>query len=90
MVDASFIVDRVHEVLPEARVYPTDLTGGGDHWHAVVVDPSFEGLRSFKRQRVVLEPFKPHIKTDVVHALDLVCLTPEEHARKEAERAEGG
>lgn len=86
MVEATFIVDRVHEVLPEARVYPTDLTGGGDHWHAVVVDPAFEGMRSFKRQRLVIEPFKPHIQTDVVHALDLVCLTPREYEERQAQQ----
>lgn len=88
MVDKQFIERLVHEVLPGAEVEPTDLTGGGDHWHVVVVDPTFEGMRSFKRQRLVMEPFKPHIRTDVVHALDLVCLTPEEKREREAQ-AEG-
>ena len=83
MVDAAFIRDRVHEVLPQADVLATDLTGGGDHWHVVVVDASFEGQRSFRRQRMVMEPFKPHIQSDVVHALDLVCLTPAERAERQ-------
>lgn len=85
MVDAAFMERLVHEALPDAQVHPTDLTGGGDHWHVIVVDPSFEGLRSFKRQRIVMEPFKPYIADDVVHALDLVALTPEEYAARKAE-----
>lgn len=88
MVQPSFIVETVRSILPEAEVHPTDLTGGGDHWHVVVVDPSFEGERTFKRQRRVMEPFKPFIRDDSVHALDLVTLTPEEWRERQA--ASGG
>ncbi|MBW3583085.1 MAG: BolA/IbaG family iron-sulfur metabolism protein [Euryarchaeota archaeon] len=83
MVEASFIIGLVHKALPEAEVHPEDMTGTGDHWHVVVVDPSFEGLRTFKRQRVVMEPFKAYIASDVVHALDLVTLTPDEFAARQ-------
>lgn len=86
MVDKAFITRLVHEVLPEAEVEAIDFTGGGDHWHVVVVDPSFEGMRSFRRQRLVMEPFKPHIRTEEVHALDLVCLTPEEGKNRQEQQ----
>lgn len=80
MVDAAFIAATVRQALPGARVEATDLTGGGDHWRAVVVDARFEGMRPLARQRLVLEPFKPHIASNAVHALDLVCKTPAEAA----------
>ncbi|MEA3143878.1 MAG: hypothetical protein QOG31_1202 [Thermoplasmata archaeon] len=81
MVDAAFIAATVRQALPGAHVEATDLTGGGDHWRALVVDARFEGLRPLARQRLVLEPFKPHIASNVVHALDLVCKTPAEAAK---------
>lgn len=84
MVDAAFIQGLVHEVLPQATVRPTDLTGGGDHWHVVIVDDAFAGLRTFQRQRIVMEPFKPHLLSGSVHALDLATLTPEEFKEKGA------
>ncbi len=78
MADAAAIVSLVHQVLPDAQVHPTDLTGGGDHWHCVVIDEAFDGLRPLQRQRIILDAFKPHIASGVVHALDLKCLTPPE------------
>lgn len=80
MVDAAFIVATVRRALPDARVEAIDLTGGGDHWRARVVDARFEGLRPLARQRLVLEPFKAHLASNAVHALDLVCRTPAEDA----------
>ncbi len=68
----------IKTVVPDAVVHPTDLNGGGDHWHVVIVAASFAGQRSFQRQRPVLAAFTPHIQSGVVHALDLKCITPEE------------
>lgn len=82
MVDAQFMTDAVQSAVADAEVHATDLNGGGDHWHVVVVTDSFEGLRSFQRQKVVLEPFKPLIASGVVHALDLKCMTPAEKEEK--------
>lgn len=82
MVDAAFMAATVHAVVPGAEVHATDLNGGGDHWHCVVVDASFEGLRSFQRQKVVLAAFKALIADGTVHALDLKCMTPAEVAEK--------
>ena len=78
----DLITDTIRGVVPDADVHPTDLTGGGDHWHVVVVAPSFEGQRSFQRQRPILSAFTPHIQSGVVHALDLKCITPAELQEK--------
>lgn len=72
----------IHQALPSARVKAKDTTGTGDHWHVVVVDDAFEGLMPVKRQRLVMEPFKPLIAEDTVHALDLVAVTPAEAAER--------
>ena len=39
-----------------------------------VISPTFEGMRPL--QRPILNHFKPHIAANVVHALDLKCMTP--------------
>ena len=78
MVQTDFMTATVHEAVPDADVHATDLTGGGDHWHCVVVSPAFEGQRPLQRQRAVLAAFKPAIDDGRVHALDLKCLTPQE------------
>ena len=74
----TFLRDTIVGVVPDADIHPTDLTGGGDHWHVVVVAASFEGQRSFQRQRPILAAFTPHIQSGLVHALDLKCITPAE------------
>ena len=78
MVDAAFIETTIRAVLPHAKVVATDLTGGGDHWHAVVSDAAFTGLRPLARQRLVLAAFTELIEANIVHALDLRCLAPGE------------
>ena len=85
MVDADWMRQTVRTAVPDAEVHPTDLTGGGDHWHVVVVSPTFEGQRSFQRQRHILAAFTPYIHGAAVHALDLKCITP-----TELEREHGG
>ena len=82
MVDAAFIERLVHEALPGAKVRATDTTGTGDHWHVVIIDPSFAGERTFQRQKRVMPPFKAYLADNTVHALDLVTLTPEEATRR--------
>lgn len=78
----EFITETVRSVVPDAEVHPVDLNGGGDHWFCVVVSPSFDGERSFRRQRPILEAFAPHFRSGVVHALDIKCLTPQELQEK--------
>lgn len=78
-----FLIETIRSVVPDAEVHATDLNGGGDHWHVVIVAASFEGQRSFQRQRPVLAAFTPHIQSGLVHALDLKCITPAELQEKD-------
>ncbi len=82
MVQAAWMKQALLAVVPDADVHPTDLTGGGDHWHVVLVAASFEGQRSFQRQKPILAAMTPYFQTGAVHALDLKCITPTELADK--------
>ncbi|MGB1697400.1 MAG: BolA/IbaG family iron-sulfur metabolism protein [Thermoplasmatota archaeon] len=75
------LADIIQSVVPDAEVHATDL-GGGDHWYVVAIAASFEGQRSFQRQRPIMAAFAPHFQTGAIHALDLKCLTPAELAEK--------
>ena len=85
MVDAEWVEAEVRKIYPTAEIAATDLTGNGDHWFVKVVDPLFEGMRPLPRQRPILSHFKQFIQSNVVHALDLKCWTPEQEKEKEGD-----
>ena len=72
------MVEEVLKVVPDAQVEASDLHGSGDHFHVRVISESYEGVRPLQRQRPILNHFKPHIAQNIVHALDLKCMTPEQ------------
>ncbi len=84
MPDAKWMDSKVREVLPLSEITVTDLTGGGDHFHLLVIDSSFEGMRTLHRQRVILSAFKGSIP-NIVHALDIKALTPLESKTTEVD-----
>lgn len=47
------IVAAVQSALPDAIIRLEDLTGGQDHWSAVVISDAFEGQASIQRHRSV-------------------------------------
>jgi acid stress-induced BolA-like protein IbaG/YrbA len=76
MVATAWVEDEVRSVVPDAEVECIDLNNTGDHFHVRVIAASFEGMRPLQRQKMILDHFKPHIASNVVHALDLRCMTP--------------
>jgi acid stress-induced BolA-like protein IbaG/YrbA len=78
MVTEEWMSEEVLKVVPDADVEVSDLHGSGDHFHVRVISPSYEGVRPLQRQKPILNHFKPHIASNVVHALDLRCMTPEQ------------
>ena len=72
------MVEEVLKVVPDAQVEASDLHGSGDHFHVRVISQSYEGVRPLQRQRPILNHFKPYIAQNIVHALDLKCMTPEQ------------
>ena len=75
MNQTEWIEAEVRKVWPDAQVEcPISTTPGTTSMCAI--SPSFEGMRPLKRQKPILDHFKPHIASGVVHALHLRCMTP--------------
>ena len=78
MVTEQWVVDEVLKVVPSADVSVTDLHKSGDHFHVRVISDSYQGVRPLQRQKPILNHFKPYISQNIVHALDLKCMTTEQ------------
>ena len=72
------IVDRIMSAYPDAKVTVSDMTGGGDHWQAVIVTSAFEGMSRLQRQRGVYAALG-ELMHGPIHALTFKTLTPEQH-----------
>jgi stress-induced morphogen len=79
MITAEDLTARLKAAFPDARVTLTDLTGGLDHWQAVIVSAAFEGLNPVARHRRVYAALAEEMKGPI-HALTLTALTPSEPA----------
>lgn len=71
------LVQIIEKALPGAQVLARDLTGGGDHYEAVVVCSAFEGLSTLKRHRAVLDALAEVLKGPL-HAFTFKTYTPQE------------
>ncbi len=73
--------DRIRELieagLTDARV---EVNGDGRHFQALIVTPDFEGKPLIKRHRMVYDLLQEHIDSDVLHAISMRTLTPEQWA----------
>jgi stress-induced morphogen len=67
---------RIEAAIPEARAEVEDWTGGGDHFRATVVSPSFAGLSRIQQHRLVMDVFAGEIGGPI-HALSVKTETPE-------------
>lgn len=70
MPDANEIKSRIEAAIPGARAEVEDWTGGGDHFRATVVAPTFEGLSRIEQHRLVYDVFGNEIGGPI-HALSL-------------------
>jgi stress-induced morphogen len=61
---------RIETAIPGAHVEVTDLTGGGDHFRAIVVAPEFQSLSRIEQHRRVYSVFGAEIGGPI-HALSL-------------------
>ena len=86
MVTEQWVVDEVLKVVPSADVSVTDRHKIGDHFHVRIISSDYEGTRPLQRQKPILNHFKQFIEQNIVHALDLKCMTPEQ-ASKSGETA---
>lgn len=71
------ITKTVQAKIPGSEVYARDLTGEGNHFEAVVVASSFEGLSRLARHRLVLGAFE-QAWDGPLHAFTFKTMTPQE------------
>jgi len=76
-ITAEEIRSLILQAIPDARVQVRDTTGGGDHYEALVVSPSFVGKNKVNRHRMVYGALQDAM-VQRIHALALTTLTPEE------------
>jgi len=72
---------KIQQALPSAHVEVKDLTGGGDHFEALVVTPEFEGRSLVERHQVVYRALGDAMRQRV-HALTLKTLTPSQYQQR--------
>ncbi|MCW8872724.1 MAG: BolA/IbaG family iron-sulfur metabolism protein [Xanthomonadales bacterium] len=74
-MDSATIEQMIHKGLPDSQV---QVSGDdGVHFEARVISPSFEGLPTLKRHRMVYATLGPLMGNEI-HALGLRTLTPAE------------
>lgn len=83
-ITADEITQLIVQGIPDAEVKIRDLTGGGDHYEALVIAASFAGKMKVARHRMVYGSLQDAM-VERIHALKLSTLTPEE---AEAEAAQ--
>jgi stress-induced morphogen len=81
------IQSLIFKAIPDAQVNIREMTGGGDHYEAVIVSPSFTGKTKVNRHRMVYGALQDAM-VQRIHALALTTLTPEE-LQKEQEQTSG-
>jgi stress-induced morphogen len=77
-MDPSEIETMIARAIPGAKVEVRDYTGGGDHFEALVVSPSFEGKGLVERHQLVYKALGDAMRVQV-HALTLKTLTPAQY-----------
>ena len=66
----------IEEAVPNATVFVLDPNHDGQHFEAIVVSPSFEGLLLVKQHQMVLKALT-NAFAGSVHALALKTFTPQ-------------
>lgn len=77
MITPSQVESMIKAGLPDAIVQIQDLTGGGDHYQAVVVSAKFEGKSLVQQHQLVYGALKQAMATEEIHALALKTYTPQ-------------
>ena len=82
MITAEEIQARIEAGIEGAKATLTDL-GGGNHWSALVISPSFEGKGLVARHQMVYATVRDKMlpQDESIHALQLKTQTPTEVAK---------
>ncbi|GAB4151499.1 MAG: BolA family transcriptional regulator [Cyanobacteria bacterium J069] len=76
MISPSQVESMIKAAMPDAQVQIQDLTGGGDHYQAVVVSTAFEGKSLIQQHQLVYQAVNQAMASEAIHALSLKTYTP--------------
>ena len=79
-MEADAVKTLIETGIPGAKVEVVDTTGTKDHFSAVVISPSFDGLSLVEQHQSVYKAVGNHM-TREIHALQLKTYSPEQWAK---------
>lgn len=77
MVKPEQVEAMIKAEITDAEVQIRDLTGGGDHYEAIVISSQFSGKSLVKQHQIVYGALKQAMASEAIHALALKTYTPE-------------
>ena len=77
MPSAQELKQRIEAAIPGAAAEVEDLTGGGDHFRAVIVSDTFAGRSRLDQHRMVYDVFGEEVGGPI-HALSITTQTGRE------------
>ncbi|WAS04650.1 BolA/IbaG family iron-sulfur metabolism protein [Gloeomargaritales cyanobacterium VI4D9] len=78
MLAPETLTQLIQTHLTDAQVELQDLTGGGDHWQAVIISSNFAGKNQVQRHQMVYQAVQSVLQSNELHALTMKTFTPEE------------
>jgi stress-induced morphogen len=82
MITPAAVEAMIKTGITDAEVQVTDLTGGGDHYRAVVVSAQFDGKSLVQQHQLVYKAVNAAMASEEIHALALETHTPASWAAK--------
>jgi stress-induced morphogen len=77
MPSAQELKQRIESAIPGSSAEVEDLTGGGDHFRAVIVSDAFAGCSRLDQHRMVYDVFGEEVGGPI-HALSITTQTGRE------------
>ena len=79
-MDPEAVKELIQEGIPGANIEVVDTTGTRDHFSAIVISDSFEGLSLVEQHQAVYQAVGDHM-TNEIHALQLKTYSPAQWAQ---------
>ena len=76
-MEPESVKELIANCIPDAKIEVIDTTGTKDHFSAVVISSSFEGLSLIDQHKQVYKAVGEHM-TKEIHALQLKTFSPEQ------------
>ena len=76
-MEPESLIELIANGIPNAKIEVIDTTGSKDHFSAVVISSSFEGLSLIDQHKEVYKAVGEHM-TKEIHALQLKTFSPKQ------------